>query len=125
MTEPVDSGIPGLDELATRYRRQTAPPGFAARVMAGAERRPPRAWNGAPRWAMATAVLVLAVVIGLPLLRDRTLPPTAVRAAPETLALASASAWLARNEPGTPAPIIEIPSVMSVQSIADIPDPLS
>jgi hypothetical protein len=124
MTEPKDSGIPGLDALAARYRRQTAPPGFTARVMAAIDRPAQRAWYWQPRWALTAAVL-LVVAISLPLLRDTSTPPPIAQTGLETEVLASAADLLAVSDRGLQLSVAEIPDVMSVQSIADIPDPFS
>jgi len=125
MTEAKDSGIPGLDALAARYRRQAAPPGFSARVMAAIDRRPQHAWYRQPRWALAAAVLVV-VVISLPLLRHISPPATtAQQTGAETQVLASAADLLSHSDRGSQPSVADIPDVMSVQSIADIPDPFS
>ena len=125
MTESMNNAIPGLDALAARYRQQTAPPGFTARVMAGIEQQPRRAGFWHSRWIVAAAVM-LVVVISLPLLRDSvTAPPVLAQARPDTQVLAAAAGLLAGSERATQPSIADIPNVMSVQSIADIPDPFS
>ncbi|MGB6367053.1 MAG: hypothetical protein WBG93_09510, partial [Thermoanaerobaculia bacterium] len=54
-----------LDELLQGLPRVQASDGFTGRVLAGLEGRPRRpAWPGAVGWAIAAALLLVALLVG-------------------------------------------------------------
>lgn len=153
MPETHDRDFAQIAALAARYRATQAPPGFSARVMAqvAVPGRLFQFWR--PAWALA-AVLIVAVLIALPhwgetpppapVAQDEPVrlatptPERVVKPAPsvavvepqdddgvaQTRILSEAAQWLAASQVDVPA-VSEIPDAMSVQSLAEIPDPFS
>lgn len=114
---------PELAQLITRYRSERAPDGFRARVMTQVAQRAFETRRQIWRPAFAMAVIALAIVSALPLLHNPD-APAGMRNGADTQALAAASEVLAKTESQRPDPL-DLPDVMSVQSLTSIPDPLS
>jgi hypothetical protein len=124
MTATNDELTPELAQLVARYRREHAPDGFSAQVMTQVARRTYETRRPLWRPVFAAAVMAaLVIAIALPLLHNPAVPASA-RNGTDTQALATVSEMLAHSEVHRPDPV-DLPDVMSVQSLTSIPDPLS
>lgn len=123
MTATNEDLTPELAQLVTRYRCERAPVGFSTRVMTQVAQRRSETRRQIWRPVFAAAVMALAIAVALPLLH-KPAAPASVRNGADTQALAAASEILAQTEVHRPDPV-DLPDVMSVQSLTSIPDPLS
>ncbi len=123
MTATNEDLTPELAQLVTRYRCERAPVEFSARVMTQVAQRRSQTRRQIWRPVFAAAVMALAIAVALPLLHNPDVP-AGVRNGTDTQALAAASEILTQTEAHRPDPV-DLPDVMSVQSLTSIPDPLS
>ncbi len=126
MSGSQDKHVAELERLAGRYRRNKAPADFSARVMAAVGRTGQARAHRAPVWALA-AGLVLSVVLALVYVREARQGGDVWvgHGALQTGELVAAAEWLEQGEGANPTDPTDLPDALSIQSLADMPDPFS